>query len=127
GLAASVAPRVAQLVDRMRASATRPILVGSSMGAFTCALASLRAPCAGLFLLALPAAIPGQDEQLDMAEVPAMLIHGFADMVCPWETAVAFARRRHVPAVLLADGHRLAEHVDAVCAQFRLFMERLES
>ncbi len=125
GMAASVAPRVRQLVACMHAAAQPPVLVGSSMGAFASGLASLQAPCSGLFLLALPAAIPGQDEPLDMArDVPAMLIHGYADEVCAPAPTLAFARERGVPCLLVADGHRLAGHLETVVRQFRLFLEQ---
>lgn len=126
GFAGSVTPRIERLIERMRASATPPVLVGSSMGAFVSGLASLEAPCAGLFLLALPTGIPDYLATFDMARsVPSMLIHGFEDDVCPADAPLAFARQRGMPTLLLADGHRLADHVDAVMAQFRLFLERV--
>ncbi|HET8555374.1 MAG TPA: alpha/beta hydrolase [Rhodanobacteraceae bacterium] len=126
GFAGSVTPRIERLVGHMRASATPPVLVGSSMGAFVSGLASLEAPCAGLFLLALPTGIPDYLVTFDMArDVPSMLIHGFEDDVCPMDAALSFARQRGMPTLLLADGHRLADHVDVVMAQFRLFLERI--
>lgn len=126
GFAGSVTPRIERLVGHMRASATPPVLVGSSMGAFVSGLASLEAPCAGLFLLALPTEIPDYLATFDMArDVPSMLIHGFEDDVCPMDAALSFARQRGMPTLLLADGHRLADHVDVVMAQFRLFLERI--
>lgn len=128
GLAASVAPRVDKLAACMRAARRPPVLVGSSMGAFASGLASLRVPCAGLFLLALPTQIPGCAEAFGVAAgVPALLIHGFEDEVCPASAALAFARGRGMPALLLPDGHRLAAHVDVVAAQFRLFLQQVAS
>lgn len=126
GHAASITPRIELLDERMHAAATAPILVGSSMGAFTSGLASLEAPCAGLFLLALPMQIPEYLSMFDMAhDVPCMLVHGFEDDICPADDALAFARRRHMPTLMLSDGHRLAEHVPIIESQFRLFLERL--
>ncbi len=128
GLAASVTPRIERLRERMRSSVTPPVLAGSSMGAFASGLASLEAPCAGLFLLALPPRIPGCLSTFDMAhDVPCMLVHGFEDEVCPPGAALAFARQRGMPTLMLPDGHRLAGHVDTVQAQFRLFLERLDA
>lgn len=125
GLAGSVQPRVDQLVERMRAAKTPPLLVGSSMGAFASGLASLQAPCAGLFLLALPTEIPDFGEPFDMArDVPSMLIHGYADDVCVPEPTLAFARERGVPCLMVADGHRLAGHLDTVIGQFCLFLKQ---
>jgi pimeloyl-ACP methyl ester carboxylesterase len=126
GSAASIAPRIEQLVGRVRAAPTPPVLVGSSMGAFVSGLASLQASCRGLFLLALPASIPGCAQSFAMArDVPSMLIHGFADELCPADAALAVAREYGMHALLVADGHRLADSVDVVARQFRLFLEHL--
>ncbi|HEX7338344.1 MAG TPA: YqiA/YcfP family alpha/beta fold hydrolase [Rhodanobacteraceae bacterium] len=126
GLAQSVAPRVKQVVDRMHAARTPVVLVGSSMGAFASGLASLRASCAGLFLMALPTAIPGFDEAFDMArDVPTLLIHGYADEICDPSATLALARTRGVPCLMVDDGHRLAGHLDAVIGQFRLFLQQV--
>lgn len=124
GLAACVRPRVQQLAGCMARAKTPPVLVGSSMGAFVSGLASMQLPCAGLFLLALPTQVPGCGEAFDMAaDVPSMLIHGYADDVCPPAPVFDLARARGVPCLMLADGHRLADHVDTIVSQFRLFLE----
>lgn len=88
GEAASVQPRIDKTVALMR-DAPRPLwLVGSSMGAFTSGLASLVAPCDGLLLVALPMAIPDFPHPFGMLRgVPAMLIHGYHDTLCPVATA----------------------------------------
>jgi pimeloyl-ACP methyl ester carboxylesterase len=126
GLGASVAPRVTRLLERMRAAPRPPLLVGSSMGAFVSGLASLQAPCAGLFLLALPTAIPGCAQPFAMArDVPSMLVHGFVDELCPADAALAVARDYGMHTLLVADGHRLADSIDVVARQFRLFLEHL--
>ena len=126
GEEASVAPRVARLVERIRDASEPPILAGSSMGAFASGLASLEAPCRALFLMALPIGIPGHQPRFDMArDIPAMLVHGFADELCPADAALAFAEQAGMPALLVNDGHRLAGHVDTVEAQFRLFLEHI--
>lgn len=128
GEAAAVAPRVERLLERMRAAPRPPLLVGSSMGAFTSCLASLEAPCAGLFLLALPTHIPGVAGTLDMRPgVPSMLIHGFSDDLCPADAALDFAREHGVHALLVADGHRLSDHVDLIARQFRLFLQQMDA
>ncbi len=127
GPTASVAPRVEVLVERMRAAVKPPLLVGSSMGAFVSGLASLQAPCAGLFLLALPTRIPDVSAFDMVRDVPCMLIHGFDDEICPADAALAFAHERGMPALMLADGHRLADHVDEACVQFRCFLEQIDA
>lgn len=126
GEVASVAPRLERLLDRIRAAPHPPVLVGSSMGAFVSGLASLQLPCRGLFLLALPTEIPGYRQPFDMARgLPSMLIHGFADELCPADAATAFAGSAGMHTILVADGHRLANHVDFIERQFRLFLEQL--
>lgn len=124
GYAGSVAPRVERLVTAMR-TAPRPLLLaGSSMGAFVSGLASLRAPCDGLFLVALPIEIPGCPQRFGAAcGVPGFLVHGYRDELCPVGAALAFARERGMPALLLDDDHRLANHVALLERQFRLFLE----
>ena len=126
GYAGAVPPRVERLVEAMR-DAPRPlVLAGSSMGAFVTGLASLRAPCDGLFLVALPTMIPECAQPFNMADgVPAMLVHGYEDSLCPVLAAQAFARMRGLPALLLPDDHRLAMHVPEIERQFRGFLESI--
>jgi len=126
GYAGSVPPRIARLVEAMR-NAPRPlVLAGSSMGAFVSGLASLRAPCQGLFLIALPIDIPGCPQRFDAArDVPGMLVHGYRDEMCPVDAAVAFAREHSMPALLLDDNHRLGNHVAVLERQFELFLRTL--
>lgn len=126
GSAESVAPRIALLVERIRAAPQPPLLAGSSMGAFVSGPASLQAPVAGLFLMALPARIPGYPQAFAMARgVPAMLVHGFADELCPADAALAVARDYGMHTLLVADDHRLGGSVDTVARQFRMFLEHL--
>ncbi|WNL47479.1 alpha/beta hydrolase [Dyella sp. BiH032] len=126
GYAGSVAPRVARLRDAIDALDAPPVLVGSSMGAFAAGLASLERPVAGLFLLATPAAIPGYDAAFDLRQdVPTLLIHGWHDELCPLDDVYAFAGRRGLPLLVLDDDHRLGASLDAIGAQFRLFLDRL--
>ena len=126
GYAASVPPRVERLLAAMREAERPLVLAGSSMGAFTSGLASLRMPCDALFLVALPTLIPGFAQPFGMARgVPAMLVHGYNDALCPPLPAVQFARAHGVPALLLDDDHRLSNQVNAIARQFRLFLEAL--
>lgn len=126
GYAEAVAPRVAQLHEAIAACDTPPVLVGSSMGAFASALASLQAPVAALFLLATPPLIPGHAQALDMRSgVPTMLIHGWRDEVCPVSAVQAFAAQRRLPLLLLDDDHRLLASMEAIAAQFDALLEAL--
>lgn len=100
------------------------ILAGSSMGAYTSALASRDVDCIGLFLIALPVAIPGHDCEFGAATVPTALVHGWDDELCPVDDAIAFARRRGDAMTLVRDDHRLSAHVDFVAERFREFLRQ---
>ena len=123
GYAGCVPPRVARLVDSMQGRPSPLVLAGSSMGAFVSGLASLRAACDGLFLIALPIDIPDCPQRFDAARgVPGMLVHGYRDEMCPVDAAVAFTRERGMPVLLLDDDHRLGNHVAVLERQFELFL-----
>jgi predicted alpha/beta-hydrolase family hydrolase len=126
GHAGSVAPRIARLRATIEALDAPPLLVGSSMGAFVSALASLDVPVAGLFLLATPSAIPGYARALDLRRgVSTWLIHGWRDEVCPPNGIHAFAAQRRLPLLMLDDDHRLGASMDMIAAQFRLLLDQL--
>lgn len=124
GYAGAVPPRIERLVTAMQGVPRPLVLAGSSMGAFVSGLASRAAPCDGLFLMALPVGIPGGPMNFDAARgVPGMLVHGYHDELCPADAAVAFARERGMPALLLDDDHRLSQHMDELEQQFALFLQ----
>ena len=126
GYAGCVSPRIARLVEAMRGQPRPLVLAGSSMGAFVSGLASLEAPCDGLFLVALPIDIPGCARRFDAARgVPGMLVHGWRDELCSVDAAFAFAREHGMPTLLLDDDHRLASHVAMLEGQFALFLQML--
>lgn len=126
GYADAVAPRVAQLRELIAGCDTPPVLVGSSMGAFASALVSLQVPVAALFLLATPPLVPGFAQALDLrVGVPAMLVHGWRDAVCPVAPVQAFAASRRLPLLLLDDDHRLLASMDAITAQFDVLLGAL--
>jgi predicted alpha/beta-hydrolase family hydrolase len=126
GHAASVAPRIARLRATVDALDAPPLLVGSSMGAFVSGLVSLDVPVAGLLLLATPSEIPGHARKFDLRDnVPACLIHGWRDEICPLDGVHAFAARRRLPLLMLDDDHRLGASMDAIAAQFRWMLDRL--
>jgi len=104
----------------------RVVFAGSSMGAFISGFASLRRDCAGLFLLALPTAIPGWPHPFAAADVPTVLVHGWNDEVCPVDTAIAFARARGAALHLVDDDHRLGAHVEWCAEAFGRFLASLD-
>ncbi|TAN07383.1 MAG: alpha/beta hydrolase [Rhodanobacteraceae bacterium] len=126
GYVGAVPPRIERLVAAMQGASRPLVLAGSSMGAFVSGLASLRAPCDGLFLMALPVGVAGGPRTFDAApRVPGMLVHGWRDELCPVEGALAFARERGMPALLLDDDHRLTRHVAVLERQFEWFLQTL--
>lgn len=126
GHAGSIDPRLARLAAAIAASPVPPLLVGSSMGAFVSGLASVDAPVAGLFLLALPTAIPGYPRAFAArAGVPSFLVHGYDDDVCPLDQALDFARSHAMPALLVQDDHRLGATLPDIEAEFRRFLGNL--
>ena len=127
GHVASVQPRVDKLIALARQATPPLVLAGSSMGAFVSGPASLQVQCAGIFLIALPMAIPRWSQRFDMARVPAMLVHGFNDELCPVTAAAQFAGARGIPALLLPDDHRLSNHVELIAQQFRSFLQRISA
>jgi alpha/beta superfamily hydrolase len=101
------------------------ILAGSSMGAFISALASTELECVGLFLVALPVAIPDYPRAFEAAPVPTALVHAWDDELCPVDDVIAFARARGDELSLVRDDHRLAAHVDFVADRFRRFLGQI--
>lgn len=114
--------RIARLKEHAPADQT-VILAGSSMGAFTSAIASLELNCVGLFLIALPVSIAGYP-RFGARVVPTALVHGWDDELCPVDEAIAFARTRGDSITLVKDDHRLSAHVDFVAHHFAEFLGR---
>ncbi|RYD16638.1 MAG: alpha/beta hydrolase [Lysobacteraceae bacterium] len=103
----------------------RVVFAGSSMGAFVSGFASLRRSCEGVFLLALPVAVPGYPHAFSAAAVPTALVHGWRDEVCPVDGAIAFARARGARLHLVDDDHRLSAHVEWCAGEFARFLGEL--
>ena len=104
----------------------RIVFAGSSMGAFVSGFASIRRACDGLFLLALPTAIPGYPHAFAAADVPTSLVHGWNDEICPVDAVIGFARARSATLHLVRDDHRLGAHVDGCARIFRRFLTDLD-
>ena len=124
GLAAAAAPRLARLLALIP-DGMPCILAGSSFGAFVSGLASLQCAPRGLFLLATPPLIPGFARPFAMhADVPACLVHGWRDALCPVEAVFDLARGHRAELLLLDDDHRLAAQVRPIAAHFERFLVR---
>ena len=120
--ASRIDARIARLTQHAPAGAPI-VLAGSSLGAFISGFASIEMDnCIGLFLIALPMAIPGYPRRFDAKRTPTALFHGWDDELCPVDDAIAFARARGDAITLVRDDHRLSAHVDFVARQFQDFL-----
>ena len=120
-----VARRLTRLLEQARAVQGPLVLVGSSMGAYISAMASLQVKPIGLFLMAPPIALPGYPQPLDAAVVPTEVIHGWHDELIPAQEVVDWCRPRAVSLHLVDDGHRLENHVTQVADAFERFLVAL--
>lgn len=118
--------RLQQMKDAMAeagASPERSILVGSSMGGWVCARTSAETPVLGCFLLA-PAlamsAIPQSSPRIQAQHT--QIIHGWDDDVVLPMPVMELAREQKLPLLVLADGHRLADSLERLVDEFRIFM-----
>jgi len=119
--------RIQLLLARCAAVTAQPVvLVGSSMGAYISAIATLRVAIHGVFLLAPPVGWPGA-EALEIRCAKVCLIHGWDDELIPADSVYQFARPRKLPLQLLPDDHRLSASVDDICASFKQFLQECVS
>jgi predicted alpha/beta-hydrolase family hydrolase len=121
-----VTARLERLLQLARAAADRGplVLAGSSLGAWISARASMQLPVAGLFLMAPPVKMGGAPP-LDAAMVPTSIIHGWNDELIPAGEVVEWARPRGARLLLVDDGHRLSEHVEASADAFAALLAGL--
>ncbi|MEP6484629.1 MAG: alpha/beta family hydrolase [Rudaea sp.] len=113
--------RIARITEQVAPDQT-VVLAGSSMGAFSSVMASQQMNCVGLFLIALPVAIPGYTRAFDARRVPTALVHGWDDELCPVDAAIDFARGRGDAITLVRDDHRLSQHVEFIAGIFGQFL-----
>lgn len=119
--------RIQRLLERARGVRGPLVLAGSSLGAYTSALASLEPDVvpAGLFLMAPPIALTDYPQRLDARAVPTRVIHGWHDELIPAQDVVDWCRPRALPLLLLDDDHRLESHVEAIADEFARFLKAL--
>ena len=121
-----VVARLARLRGLAQAAAARGpvVLAGSSLGGYIAGRISLEVPVCGLFLMA-PAIAMGPLPALDAAAVPVTIIHGWDDELIPAQAVVDWAHARRADLLLVNDGHRLSDHVDASAEAFGQLLARL--
>ncbi len=128
GLADAAAPRLQRLLDAIDAIPVgqRVVLAGSSFGAFVSGLAACARPVTATYLLATPMRLPGYPRPFALpAGLPAALLHGWDDELCPAAEVLAFARRERRMLTMVADSHRLERHVALAARQFGLLLEQV--
>lgn len=114
-----VPARLQRLVERASAAAAKGpvVLAGSSLGAYISAIASLHVPTRGLFLMVPPTRM-GPMPALDAARVPTSVVHAWQDELIPAADVIAWAQARSARLLLVQDGHRLEQHVEASARAF---------
>ena len=121
-----VPARLQRLLGLAQAAAARGplVLAGSSLGAWISAQASLQVPLRGLFLMA-PPIWPGEKHAMQAADVPTSILHGWHDELIPAQQVVDWAAARNARLLLVNDGHRLSDHVQASAEAFAALLAGL--
>jgi len=119
--------RVERLVAYVQEQTDPVVLVGSSMGSYVAAVASMKEAVEGLFLLAPAFYIEGfavQDYSPHAKEIA--LVHGFADEIIPFQHSVTFGERHNAEVHLVPGDHRLKEAMPRIQPLFAEFLSRFE-
>lgn len=118
--------RVDRLATYLRAREEPVVAVGSSMGSYVAAVASMRVPVRGLFLLAPAFYLEGfavQDYQLRADAIT--LVHGWSDEIIPFQHSVYFGEHHGAEVHLLPGDHRLKDAMPRIQPLFDDFLKRL--
>lgn len=118
--------RAARLLGLAQAAAARGpvVLAGSSLGAYISGHVSQQLPVAGLYLMAPPVEMEGAPP-MPAANVPTAIIHGWHDELIRAQQVVDWAAPRKARLLLVDDGHRLSDHVQASAELFAALLESL--
>ena len=121
-----VPARLQRLMTLATAAAARGpvVLAGSSLGAYISAIASLQVPVKGLFLMVPPLTM-GPMPALDAAKVPLSVVHAWHDELIPAAGVIDWAAQRSARLLLVNDGHRLSDHVQASAQEFAALLQRI--
>ena len=127
GTEAGALERIEKLLNLCTTSEANRVLVGSSMGAYISAMASLQVEVAGLFLLAPPIFFRGTEPAMRLACAKVTIIHGWNDELIDPSEVIGFARAYGAKLVLVNDDHRLKNSMAAIVHEFALFLSELET
>lgn len=103
----TVEGRLVRLTAACRGLSAPPVLVGSSLGSFLSAAASVEVNARGLFLMAPAFELPGLPPTPPLAHCPIVAVHGWRDEIVPVDIAIDFARAQGATLHLVDDDHRL--------------------
>ncbi|MBU2872611.1 YqiA/YcfP family alpha/beta fold hydrolase [Marinobacter salexigens] len=121
--------RLDQMQEAISTSGASPdkiILAGSSMGGWVCAQTSAQRAVLGCFLLAPALAMPDYPQSSPRIQAKhVQIIHGWDDDVVPPMPVMELARQQALPALVLPDGHRLANSLERITEEFRAFLARI--
>ena len=118
----TVEGRVQHLLASCESLPAPPILVGSSLGSFLAAAASVPLSASGLFLMAPAFDLPGLPATPTVAACPTVVVHGWRDDIVPVDKALAFARMQRAMAYLVDDDHRLHASLPKIAGWFEAWL-----
>jgi pimeloyl-ACP methyl ester carboxylesterase len=122
------AERVRKLLSLGAALRDPPVLVGSSMGGYVSAAASLELRARALFLLAPAFYMPGFESYTPQdVTVPTAIVHGWRDTIVPVENSIRWAREHRATLHLLDSEHRLEDQIETICVLLRAFLQSVTS
>jgi len=98
--------------------------VGSSLGGFLAAAASLPVAARGLFLMAPAFELPGLPPTPAVADCPMLVVHGWQDDIVPVDIGINFARAHAASLQVLDDDHRLHRSLPLICESLAQFLRR---
>ena len=87
---------------------------------------SLQVPVIGLYFMAPPVIMTGAPP-MPAASVPTSVIHGWHDELIPAAQVVEWAGARDAQLLLVNDGHRLTDHVQASADAFAALLARVDN
>jgi pimeloyl-ACP methyl ester carboxylesterase len=120
--------RVHKLLDLCGTLSEAPILVGSSMGGYVSAAASMQVPVRAMFLLAPAFFMPGYEQYTPVpAKCPISIVHGWNDDIVPVDNSIRFAKLYKSELHVLDSDHRLTANIGEICDLLDHFLERLSS
>lgn len=117
--------RLAKLLDSDARAARPLVLVGSSLGSYVAAVASVSLRPRGLFLLAPAFYLPDYAVQEPVPHADFVtLVHGWNDELIPFENSIRYAKRFKAALHLVESDHRLSSQLPLIASLFEGFLNQ---